>query len=201
MKVANHAVAALSSLLLAIGGVDGSRGSTAINVEDPYLFLGHLSLRNGGGETDAPTSAPTSAPTTVDSSIVCEAGVYNQTAYLSGDCTKAGICFNGDLQAHTIVECDVAGAIYDVNCVDPDTTGFHGCCTNDTAVTCPTPSPTSSPSASPSKTPVSFAFICHSIHFMILLYFKDMFSCSALSYLLHSLQPLALLLYLLLFSL
>ena len=202
MRVANHAVAALSSLLLAIGGVDGSRGSTAINVEDPYLFLGHLSLRNGGGETDAPTSAPTSAPTTVDSSIVCEAGVYNQTAYLSGDCTKAGICFNGDLQAHTIVECDVAGAIYDVNCVDPDTTGFRGCCTSDAAVTCPTPSPTSSPSATPSKTPVSFALLLFSLNaFMDLLYFAAIFSCSTLSYLLYLLQLLALLLYLLLASL
>ena len=157
MRIANHAVAALSSLILAIGGVDGSRGSTAINVEDPYLFLGLLSLRNGGGETDAPTAAPTSAPTTADSSIQCPTGLYNHTAYLSGDCTKAGICYNGDLQQTTIVECDVAaGQIYNVDCGDPDTSGFLGCCTSEEGVTCPTPSPTSSPSASPTKTPVRF---------------------------------------------
>ena len=162
MKIANLAVAALSSLLLTIGGVDGSRGSTAINVEDPYLFLGHLSLRNGGGTTDAPTAAPTAAPTTVDSSIQCPTGLYNHTAYLSGDCTKAGICYNGDLHPTTIVECDVAaGEIYNVDC-DTNASGFLGCCTSEEGVTCPTPSPTSSPSASPSKTPVSFAFtICH----------------------------------------
>ena len=194
MKIANLAVAALSSLLLTIGGVDGSRGSTAINAEDPYLFLGHLSLRASEGGTDAPTSAPTPAPTTVDSSIVCPTDSYNRTTvHRSGDCTKAGICFNGDLQAHTIVECDVAGAIYDVNCVDPDTTGFHGCCTNNTAVTCPTPSPTSSPSATPSKTPVSFALLICSLNaFMDLLYFTAIFSCSTMSYLLYSPQPLAL---------
>ena len=83
MKIAAHAVVALSSLLLIIGGADGSGYSIAIDVEDPYLFLGApIDLRAGGGESPAPTAAPTPAPTTVDSSIVCPPGLYDETAYL-----------------------------------------------------------------------------------------------------------------------
>ena len=154
MKIVTHAVAALSSLLLTIGGTDGSSDSIAIDVADPHLFLGApIDLRAGGGESPAPTAAPTPAPTTVDSSIVCPPGLYDETAYLSADCTKAAICDDGVLKLDTIVECNVtAGEIFDVAC-DKDTMTFEQCCTNSASVTCPTPSPTSSPTVAPTASP------------------------------------------------
>ena len=156
MKIATHAVAALSSLLLTIGGADGSGESIVIDAEDPRIFLGApIDLRASGGETPAPTVAPTPAPTTVDSFIVCPSGLYDETAYLSADCTKAAICDDGVLKLDTIVECNVtAGEIYDVAC-DKDTMTFEQCCTNSASVTCPTPSPTSNPIAAPTPSPTS----------------------------------------------
>ena len=149
MRITNHVVAALSSLVLAIVAVDGSPLSTAINVDNPYIFLG-----GQPSFSNAPTAAPTPAPTTVDSSIVCPEGNYGATIFRSADCTKAGVCNNGNLELWTILEC-AEGQIYNVNC-DGNTYGFAACCTSNASVTCPTPSPTSSPTASP---PVSF--ICH----------------------------------------
>ena len=152
MKIATHAVA----LLLTIGGVDGSGESIVIDAEDPRIFLGApIDLRASGGETPAPTVAPTPAPTTVDSSFVCPSGLYDETAYLSADCTKAAICDDGVRKLDTIVECNVtAGEIYDVAC-DKDAMTFEQCCTNSASVTCPTPSPTSNPTAAPTPSPTS----------------------------------------------